>query len=44
MTVTDPDSTDLVGVTITISSGFQTGDTLHFTSQFGITGTTSETS
>ena len=38
MTVTS-NATDLTGATLTISSGtLQTGDTLHFTNQNGITG------
>jgi VCBS repeat-containing protein len=39
LTVTDADSADvLVGATVTIASGLQAGDTLHFTGQNGITG------
>ncbi|WFP52110.1 cadherin domain-containing protein [Methylomonas sp. EFPC3] len=39
ITVTDSDSTNLVGATISISSGFVSGqDTLAFTNQNGITG------
>ena len=39
LTVSDPDSGgNLNGATVTISSGFQVGDTLNFTDQNGITG------
>ena len=38
ITVSDVDSTNLVGATVTISGGFQAGDTLHFTNQNGISG------
>jgi hypothetical protein len=37
-TVSDADSQNLVGATVTISAGRQAGDTLHFTSQNGISG------
>jgi hypothetical protein len=36
LTVNDPDSTNLTGATVTISANFQSGDTLHFTNQLGI--------
>ena len=36
--VTDADSATLVGATVRIASGFQSGDTLHFTDQSGIVG------
>jgi hypothetical protein len=39
LTVTDSDSTDLTGATVTISAGFVSAqDTLAFTNQLGITG------
>jgi hypothetical protein len=38
VTVTDPDSTNLSSAQVRISSGFETGDTLGFTNQNGITG------
>ncbi len=38
LTITDPDSTTLTGATVSISSGFLSGDTLSFTAQAGITG------
>jgi hypothetical protein len=37
-TVSDVDNQDLAGATVTISTGLQAGDTLHFTNQNGITG------
>ena len=36
VTVSDVDSANLAGATVTISSGLQSGDTLHFTNQNGI--------
>ncbi len=36
LTISDPDSTNLTGATVTISANFQSGDTLHFTNQLGI--------
>ena len=38
LAVSDPDSLDLAGATVTISGGLQTGDTLNFTTQNGIAG------
>ena len=38
MTAVDPDSATLSGATISITSGFASGDTLGFVSQAGITG------
>jgi Ca2+-binding RTX toxin-like protein len=38
LTVADPDNTSLASASVTISSGFVTGDTLNFTNQNGITG------
>jgi VCBS repeat-containing protein len=38
LTVADADSADLVGATVTIAGGLQSGDTLHFTNQNGISG------
>jgi hypothetical protein len=38
LTTADPDNTALAGATVTISSGFVTGDSLNFTNQNGITG------
>jgi hypothetical protein len=38
ITLSDVDSPNLTGATVTISSGLQAGDTLHFTDQNGITG------
>ncbi|MBS0471020.1 MAG: M10 family metallopeptidase C-terminal domain-containing protein [Proteobacteria bacterium] len=38
ITVSDADSANLAGATITITSGFVTGDTLAFANQNGITG------
>jgi hypothetical protein len=38
LTVADVDSADLVGATVTIAAGLQSGDTLHFTNQNGISG------
>ena len=38
LTVTDSDDTDLVAATIDIPAGFQTGDTLAFSNQNGISG------
>jgi len=38
ITVTDVDDTQIAGATVTISSGFTSGDTLGFTEQNGITG------
>jgi VCBS repeat-containing protein len=36
VTVTDADSTNLVGATVSITGGLQAGDTLHFSDQNGI--------
>ncbi|MCK9622770.1 MAG: DUF4347 domain-containing protein, partial [Methylobacter sp.] len=38
ITVTDVDDTQITGATVTLSSGFTSGDTLGFTNQNGITG------
>ncbi|HET6509767.1 MAG TPA: tandem-95 repeat protein [Baekduia sp.] len=38
VTVTDPDSTSLLGATVSIAAGFASGDTLSFTNGSGITG------
>ncbi len=38
LTVSDPSSSTLSGATVTIASGFLSGDTLNFTNQNGITG------
>ena len=38
LTVTDPSSTTLASATVSITSGFLSGDTLNFTNQNGITG------
>jgi hypothetical protein len=36
--ITDPDDVNMVGGSVAITDGFQTGDTLNFTNQNGITG------
>ena len=38
LAVSDPDSLDLAGATVSISGGLHTGDTLNFTTQNGIAG------
>src|SRR5207253_448967 len=38
LTLSDVDNTTLAGATVKIASGRQSGDTLHFTDQNGITG------
>jgi len=38
LTVSDPDNLNLASATVTISNGLQSGDTLHFSNQNGITG------
>ncbi len=38
ITITDPDDTEMVGAQVAITNGFNTGDTLIFNSQNGITG------
>jgi hypothetical protein len=38
ITITDPDDTQMVAAQIAITDGFQTGDTLVFNNQNGITG------
>src|SRR5204863_4511171 len=44
LTVTDADSTNLTGATVTISSGLKAGDTLNFTNGSGITRSEEHTS
>ena len=38
LTVSDPDSTQITGATVAVTSGFTAGDVLSVTSQLGITG------